>query len=304
MKVKSVLILGTLPPPIGGVTMSVLNQVNAMRSLKLCVAVFPNGLLKRHDIAHAHNYAPWKRLVMLIIGKCLAKKNVFTIHGMHFKQELLLNRLNLWLADGVVIQNDNVLVSAPKLKNKPLLKIGSLVKEGIKTSKDTKKILGTQSKPRLLVYAQHAEQYEGVDIYGVPFIVGMLEQLAGEYTVVLADVTNAYKDLIGYSECDLIRLDRAVDFTQLLSEVDVYVRPTSKDGDSVAVLEAIMLGVPVVASDVTERRKEVVLYKYGSKSSLLRALDKVKGIKHKELPAELPSAEQYLTFYDALLGNK
>jgi hypothetical protein len=155
--------------------MSVLNQVNAMRTLNMLVSVFPRGLLKRHDIAHAHNYAPWKRLVMLMIGKCLAKKNVFTIHGMHFKQDLLLNRLNLWLTDGVVIQNDNVLVSAPRLKNKPLLKMSSLVKEGIKATSNSKTILGTKSKPRILVYAQHAERYEGKDIYGVPFIIGAIE---------------------------------------------------------------------------------------------------------------------------------
>jgi glycosyltransferase involved in cell wall biosynthesis len=129
-----------------------------------------------------------------------------------------------------------------------------------------------------------------------------LEQLSTEYTVVLADVSNAYADLKGYSDSDLLRLDKAVDFTQLLSEVDVYLRPTSKDGDSVAVLEAILLEVPVIASDVTERRKEVVLYEYGSKSSLLSALRHVKDSKQTQLPTELPSVEHYRAFYDDLLG--
>ncbi len=284
--------------------MSVLNQVNALDSVKVAVSVFPKGLFRRYDIAHAHNYAPWKRCVMLIIGKCLAKKTVFTIHGMHFKQDLWLNRLNLWLADGVVVQNDNVLELAPRLKNKPLLKIGSLVAEGIQQVNQGQNILGTASKPRILIYAQHAAQYEGKDIYGVPFVIAMLEQLKSDYTVILADVSNAYSHLKNYPESDLVRLDKPVNFTQLLSEVDVYLRPTSKDGDSVAVLEAILQGVPVIASDVTERRPEVVLYQYGSESSLLRALQQVRNVKQKSISTELPSVSQYLTFYDELLGKK
>lgn len=301
-KLSSVLVLGTLPPPIGGVTMSVKNSVVALKSKGLNVSVFPKGLFKRYDIAHAHNYTPWKRLLMLLLGKIVAKKNVFTIHGMHFKQDLFFNRLNLWLADGVVVQNDIVLESAPKLKEKTVLKIGSLVKEGLETPSQSASILGPKSKPRLLVYAQHAEQYEGKDIYGVPFVMELLDQLSTKYSVVLADVSNAYADLDTRTNIGLERIDHAVNFTQLLSEVDIYLRPTSKDGDSVAVLEAIMLGVPVVASDVTERRKEVTLYKYGSSQSFLDALNSAEQSKDSACKTELASVEEYLNFYAAVLN--
>lgn len=302
-KLASVLVLGKLPPPIGGVTMSVKNTVVALKSKGLRVAVFPNGLFKRYDIAHAHNYKPWKRCLMLLLGKVLAKKNVFTIHGMHFKQDLILNRLNVWLADGVIVQNDLVLESAPNLRDKVILKIGSLVKEGldISSNSDSNLILGPKSKPRLLVYAQHAEQYEGKNIYGVPFVIDLLDRLATKYTIVLADVSNAYAHLDTTTGSDLVRIDHAVNFTQLLSEVDMYLRPTSKDGDSVAVLEAIMLGVPVIASDVTERRKEVTLYEYGSAQSFFDALERAEQSKGTERLTELPSIDEYVDFYTAIL---
>lgn len=300
-KISSVLILGKLPPPVGGVTMSVKNMVVALKKKSLRVSVFPYGMPGRYDIAHAHNYRPWKRFIMLVLGRLFAKKNVFTVHGMHFKQDLFLNKLNLWLTDGVMVQNDIVLASAPKLREKPILKIGSLVKEGLEVSEQAENILGEKSKPRLLVYAQHADQYEGKNIYGVPFVIDMLDELKDHYTVVLADVSNAYPELDEVDNQNLIRIDHAVNFTQLLNEVDVYLRPTSKDGDSVAVLEAIMLGVPVLASDVTERRKEVVTYEYGSTTSFLKSLNALKQNKGQEAKSDLPSIEQYLEFYAALL---
>lgn len=301
-KVTSILILGTLPPPIGGVTVSVKNLFVALRN-QCKVNVFPNGLLARYDIAHAHNYAPWKRFIMLLLGKILAKRNVFTIHGMHFKEDLWFNRINLWLSDGVIIQNDNVLENAPRLKKKPLLKIGSLVKEGIVVPANTQNILGPKKKPRLLVYAQHAGKYDGKDIYGVPFVLELLHNLQQDFTVVLADVTNAYPHLKNLDKEQLLHLDAPVDFAQLLTEVDIYLRPTSKDGDSVAVLEAIMQGVPVLASDVTERREEVLLYEYGNQESFLQALKQIDLSGSRTLNTELPSVDDYLNFYAELLKN-
>lgn len=299
-----VLILGKLPPPIGGVTMSVKNLVTALLVKGASVSVFPSGLLRTYDIAHAHNYQPWKRFLMLVLGKLLAKKTVFTIHGMHFRQDLWFNKMNLWLADGVVVQNDLVLNAAPSLKNKPILKIASLVREGIEKNHQASAILDAKVKPRLLLYAQHSDTYEGQDIYGVPFVMGLIEQLKERYTLVLADVNNSYPELTGYEPEDFIRIPYPVDFSQLLSEIDIYIRPTCKDGDSVAVLEAIMLGVPVVASDIAERRQEVVLYKYGSAQSFIAALAQVDVNKRSENAGAIPSIDRYLEFYQHLLVDK
>ena len=51
---------------------------------------------------------------------------------------------------------------------------------------------------------------------------------------------------------------------QILWEmIDVYVRPSSTDGDSLAVREAIEAGVRVVTTDVVKRPSECLLYHYG-----------------------------------------
>lgn len=63
----------------------------------------------------------------------------------------------------------------------------------------------------------------------------------------------------------------------LWKAIDVYVRPTSTDGDSVAVREVLDQGVQVIASDVCWRPEAVISYRFGNKqdfvSKVLQALD-------------------------------
>jgi len=49
----------------------------------------------------------------------------------------------------------------------------------------------------------------------------------------------------------------------VISRSDLFLRPTTTDGDAVSVREALELGVPVVASDAVPRPDAVVLYRAG-----------------------------------------
>lgn len=59
---------------------------------------------------------------------------------------------------------------------------------------------------------------------------------------------------------------------EALRRSDVFVRPTLSDGDSIAVREAITLGLPVVASDVGHRPEGVVLFPVGDHAALADAI--------------------------------
>lgn len=65
------------------------------------------------------------------------------------------------------------------------------------------------------------------------------------------------------------------EFAYLLSKSDIFVRPTDRDGDSVAVREAAQLGKQVVASDCAPRPEGVVLFKTNDVDALTRALSEV-----------------------------
>jgi len=58
----------------------------------------------------------------------------------------------------------------------------------------------------------------------------------------------------------------------LWRRADVYVRPSTMDGDAIAVREALYVGTPVVASDAVWRPKGVLLHKGGDRDDLIKAI--------------------------------
>lgn len=58
--------------------------------------------------------------------------------------------------------------------------------------------------------------------------------------------------------------------------MDVFVRNTSTDGDSISVREALYLGLKALCTDVVDRPNGVILFKYNDEQSLKRALGNVK----------------------------
>lgn len=300
----ALLMLGRLPPPIGGVTISVENLFLALVSRKVEVGFLFSGLTRRYDIAHIHAYDAKKRFLLAVLAKIFAKRVVFTIHGMHFDENNWFNRQTLKLSDGAVILNDNILIQAPSLKTLPLLKVSSLLQEGLNhNTSNTCLLPKVKEKPRLLLYAQHGNSFSGQPIYGVPFVLSVLPQLVECYQLVVVDLSHAYPEFSQFASTDVIHITSAVDFKQLLTEVDVYLRPTSKDGDSVAIREAAMFNVPVVASDVVERADGVMTYRYLDASDFLQKIDDALHLETVQYHQQLSSVEQYLTFYQTLLNR-
>jgi glycosyltransferase involved in cell wall biosynthesis len=58
----------------------------------------------------------------------------------------------------------------------------------------------------------------------------------------------------------------------LISRADAFVRPTTADGDSISVREALALGVPCVASDAAVRPAGAVTYEAGRVEGLADAI--------------------------------
>lgn len=56
---------------------------------------------------------------------------------------------------------------------------------------------------------------------------------------------------------------------------DAYLRPTNTDGDSFSIWEALYLGIPVIASDATQRPDGCVLFKNRNLDDLVDKADKL-----------------------------
>ena len=294
---NSVVIFGSIPPPIGGVTKSIENLCNALKSKSISVEIFSKkSLFKRYDIAHIHYSKSWKRFVGLVIGKLIAKKTIFTLHGNKYNDDFF-NNLNYKLTDGVIFLNNNVYEKeSSKFKN--IIVLTSLFKEGINTIKKSTSILKKQeNKIYLLIYAYNKVYQDGKDIYGVDFILNNIERLDDNYVIVLLDPNKGYKDDVqSVLKSNFIYLDYKVDFISLLEEIDIYIRPTSTDGNSVAVQEALIIGKQVVASDVIDRGEGVNSFKYNDFEDFMSKLQNGK----KENRYVPDSIEKYISFVGKL----
>ena len=62
-------------------------------------------------------------------------------------------------------------------------------------------------------------------------------------------------------------------FSFLISLVDIYVRPTDRDGDAVSLREAAFFGKQILASDCIKRPSDVLLFETMNSDSLKKVLD-------------------------------
>ncbi len=140
--------------------------------------------------------------------------------------------------------------------------------------------------PLMLVSAAHVMLVDGKDVYGLDMCVEMLAGIKDTYpdaglVIGLPQISNAdhiallqkrMKD-VGVAEQVYI-LHGNKELWPLFKQVDLFVRPTLSDGDSVSVREALYFKMPVVASDICERPDDVHLFKRGDSNDFIFCVEK------------------------------
>ena len=307
---KSVLIFGSLPPPIGGVRTSVLNLKKSLESVNIDNQIFSIKnifLFKRFDIGHINFTKKWKIVVAILLGKLLCKKVILTPHGETFyKKKRYIDRFILYSIDGLIALNDEVFERCHSKENR--IKLPPVFVEGFQDFDESKaSILDKKDGEKyILLYAYGKVFEEGIEVYGCQFILNLIKKLPLNYRLVFVDPKGEYASDIDIDLIDsekIVYLNKYVDFKQLLLEVDVYIRPTNFDGNSIATLEALGLGVPVLASDVVDRNSNVTLYTTGSESDFLTKLDTV--IKNENIDNNFKhkSIVEYIDFCNKIMNK-
>ena len=293
------LILGTVSPPVGGVTKSNENLISSLSSTGNIVDFFSCKIFfRRYDFAHINYSKSWKRLLGLLIGKLVARKVIFTLHSNEFNKNIH-NRVNARFYDGVILLN-KVAYDKYSLLFKKSTILTSLFKEGIKISMNNEVYLRKKrGKKYILLYAYNGAYRNGREVYGIKFIMANLDKIDEQYIIVLLDPSQSYKM---YTEkidgTRLVYINYAVNFFSLLSEVDIYVRPTSTDGNSVAIQEALLLGKRVIASDVVTRSRGVMTYTYDDFEDFNKKLNNSFDVKQHNY--QIDSIKKYLNFIENL----
>ena len=94
-------------------------------------------------------------------------------------------------------------------------------------------------------------------------------------------------------------------FGPALVRSSVFVRPTSTDGDSVSVREALAVGVPVVASDVCQRPKGCHIFQSRDAEQMAKTVLEVliKGEKSPLADTDDDAVEAIIERYKAARGG-
>jgi hypothetical protein len=277
MKKTNIIVTGRVPPPIGGVTVFLkylYEAANTVDSVSLSEFTYLKLLSRKYDVLHINASSHLKRLIYVLLGKLFFKKVFFVKHGGTFNLDNVFVKLSLKFADGVFCLNKNVLSQLQKL-NVNCMQHSTVFSENAKIlreyyPKSLKNEL-TTSNTKILLYINNNKLIDGDEIYGGKFILSCMPILKDNFEMIVVDLSGEYKkDFIKYN--NITYFDQPQDFKKLLSSIDIYIRPTSSDGMSVALLEAGLLNVKCLASDVVERPPFVKLYKFSDIKSFVDSL--------------------------------
>ncbi len=163
-----------------------------------------------------------------------------------------------------------------------------------------------------LVDAAHAKQQKlflssgnGLPLYGYHHIVRAVSHLKNRASIKLVFCIYNERD-----EPYLARLARQVEesgidfhmtsnlaaeeFSWLLSHADLYIRATDRDGDAVAIREALHYGVPVIASDCVPRPAGTEQFETDNWQSLHASIEQITENGTADPPTPLKKAENPL----------
>lgn len=293
----NILLFGKIPPPMGGVTVSVKNLIAALASKGIRADLLGRNMRRlRYDLAHIHYSSLAKRFLGVLLARFFAKKVIFTVHGKFLDMDNVFNKLSVRLSHGVIVLNTKL--RDQLRKNNPEINcciMPSIFAEGFEGAKEEGNLIEREDGKRyLLLYAFDKNYRDGKEVYGVSFILDNLHRIDQKYKIVLLDINGKYRDDVPQEQDKIIYIDEVVNFISLLNQVDVYLRPTCMDGASVAVQEALVMNVPVVASDVVDRPDEALTYRYMDVEDFLQKLEQANLAEKPDM--QLQSVDTYLNF--------
>lgn len=286
-------------------------------------------VLKNYQIFHNHTCLN-SSILTWCVHKITGIPVVWTIHNQMIDRELsCMNGLDFFffrqLASDKSVQfisvNSNAKMSLMELGVKfaneisicpayiPPVKVGQY-EDYLSTQLES---FVNSSRLSLLFYAESFATYNGNSIYGTDTIIELFcraKRLIPDLRLILCisncdtDTQLKYKLMVPeeFANDTYWQVGPIPEMWPLLESTTVLVRPTSTDGDSVMLREALAMGLPVVASNVTIRPEGCIVYEYGDFEDLFQ---KTISILSKPYRKSFPQDERtsdMLELYKSLLS--
>lgn len=315
-----ILILGKVPPPIGGVTIhvsrllkkllrtNILFNFMALNIRSLMILPFK---IYRITAIHLHTSNIYIQAYVVILCYIFRKVSIITFHGdlnRYSEKKLRIIKWVIKRANVPIVLNESSFKIALTLNIRTRI-ISSFIapEECSPLEDDIMKAIDKLRERSKFIFATNAygltyDKFNN-EIYGIiPLIDYFSKHL--EYGLVISDPSGQYLKYIQANQVEITDnifiIPFQHSFFEILKVVDASIRNTSTDGDSLSVKESIYLKKITYATDVVSRPSGAELIERDNFTKLLEIGDKIKA-NHKENDSNIDGSELLFKVYKEIL---
>ena len=275
---KKILIIGKVPPPIGGVTIHVarlwdyFSNFNEYSLLNLNKLFSIKGFytIIDHKTIHLHTSNVYLRFLFALMGNIFRKNTIITYHGNLSRYSWFKNRfdyLSVQLCKVPIVINHNSYKLAKKMNSQSRLISAFIPPQH--TDPLPKAVLEAISELSInyTVFCTNASNLSfdnsGKEIYGISDLIRFF-QLKPDYKLIISDPSGKYREFIKLNYPVMANVPYWIciehDFYEVIKLSVGFIRNTTTDGDSLSIRESIYLNIPVFATNVVDRPPGTLVY--------------------------------------------
>lgn len=240
-----------------------------------------------NEINYIHSHTPVGGLLARIISMVLSIPNIYTVHGYHFYYgSSILNWILFYPAEKLLSQFTNAIITINyedlKFTNKHFrVKSYYLPGVGINTNSLHTKVLNQSNKIIKILSVGEINKNKNHE-----FVIKRLDRLPDllRYSIAGSGPREAHlrKKIQDMNLQNRVKLHGYVDKVEdLLCETNIFVLPSIREGLPLSLMEAMVAGLPIVASDIRGIRdlidhgKGGFLFDLGNPDSFDKAIEKL-----------------------------
>lgn len=308
MNRNKIIVLGTLPPPVGGVTIHVKRLLAQLQDEAVgydfidlrpkkkneYIRLIVNFIRHKNKIAH-YQLNNWKEGALISsISRLKKNKFIYTVHSFPIPLKNLSWSKRIPFL--IIKRNTDLFVAPSNTIQK------SLIEAGVKTDKIVilntflppsveercspvpEEILRFVNDKKLVMLANASQLYlneKREDVYGLDLCIEACNKNSELACVFVCPVI---RDQAYYEICRrtiqkygignrFLFYQKNISLSSLFKVVDIFARPSASDSFGISVAEALISGVPAVASNVCERAEGTIVFEKGNLDDFLKKID-------------------------------
>lgn len=277
---SNLLIIGSLPPPIGGVTLHVKRLLEYLENEKLNVEFLDLKkknifrilweVILKYKVIHLHTSNPKLRFITALLCRLFNKRLLITYHGNLGRFNLVNNFFDyasISLCKIPIVLNKESYKKATQY-NESTVQVTSFIPPiyGETNSNEIEKCVVKFKKQHSKIFCTNASTVsydkEGNEIYGILDLIEVFSKL-DNLGLIVSDSSKAYQKLIREKNIKLeniLLISEEHSFFEITKYCDGMIRNTSTDGDAISIKEALYLNKQVMATNVVSRDHQVEVY--------------------------------------------